>query len=127
MRFLIVFFSSLFFISGWAMDYPETRRMDSTNTYHDVDVADPYQWLEDWSSSEVKTWSADQNKIARDFLDKLPNHDEIAKRVEQVVSADTVSYCAVQKFRHFDHRPVPGFPGSAIAAWSAVPFHRSAG
>ena len=97
MRFLITVFTSLFCLSGWAMEYPEARRTDTTNTYHDVEVADPYQWLEDWSSSEVKTWSAEQNTIARGFLDNLPNRDEIAKRVEQVVSADTVSYYSAQR------------------------------
>jgi len=80
-----------------AFDYPESRRDDTTNTYHDVSVADPYQWLEDWSSSEVKNWSVRQNEVARGFLDGLPNRDEIARRVDSVMSADTVSYYSGQR------------------------------
>lgn len=80
-----------------AFDYPESRREGTTNTYHGVSVADPYQWLEDWSSAEVKTWSNRQNEIARAFLDDLPKRDDIARRVDSVMSADTVSYYSGQR------------------------------
>lgn len=94
---LAVLISAFFITSALAMDYPDTRRENSSNTYHGVQVSDHYQWLEDWSSQEVKTWSADQNGLARKFLDSLPNRTEIASRVEQVVSADTVSYSSAQR------------------------------
>ena len=97
MRYLTTFLAFLVCQPGWALDYPETRRENTTNTYHEVAVADPYQWLEDWSSEEVKAWSAAQNNVARSFLDALPHRDEIAKRVAAVVSADTVSYYAAQR------------------------------
>ena len=80
-----------------AFDYADSRRESTTNTYHEVVVDDPYQWLEDWSSEEVKTWSAEQNSVARTYLDGLPKRDEIAKRVDAVVSGDTVSYYSVQR------------------------------
>ena len=80
-----------------AFDYPESRREGTTNTYHDVVVADPYQWMEDWSSEEVKSWSTAQNQVAREFLDGLPKRDEIAKHVEAVISGDTVSYYFAQR------------------------------
>ena len=88
---------SFFSLPAAGLDYPESRRENTTNTFHDVTVADPYQWLEDWSSTEVKTWSASQNEVARKFLDGLPNRDDIARRVESVMSADTVSYYAGQR------------------------------
>jgi prolyl oligopeptidase len=80
-----------------ALDYPDTRREDTVNNYHEVLVKDPYQWLEDWSSPEVKAWSARQNSVARAFLDSLPHREEIAARVEQVMSGNTVSYYAAQR------------------------------
>jgi prolyl oligopeptidase len=80
-----------------AASYPETRRADTTNTYHEVEVKDHYQWLEDWSSEEVKSWSAAQNTLARKFLDELPNRAEIDARVEEVISGDTVSYYSAQR------------------------------
>lgn len=97
MRYITAFLACLFCLQTWALDYPESRRKDTTNSYHAVVVADPYQWLEDWSSAEVKAWSAAQNGVARSFLDALGHRAEIAKRVEAVVSADTVSYYAAQR------------------------------
>jgi len=40
--------------------------------------------LEDWSSKDVKVWSAEQNRIARNYLDALPGRAAIARRVEEV-------------------------------------------
>ena len=97
MRHLFIFLTCLLTMPVWAMDYPETRRENTTNTYHGIRVSNPYQWLEDWSSAEVKAWSVSQNEVARLFLDGLPHRAEIAKRVEAVVSADTVSYYSAQR------------------------------
>jgi len=91
---LLIGFLSL---PAMAFDYPQTRRENTSDTYHGVTVNDPYQWLEDWSLKEVKAWSASQNEVARNFLDALPNRAEIAARVESVVSADTVSYFSGQR------------------------------
>jgi len=82
---------------AWATDYPETRRVETVDRYHGVEVSDPYQWLEDWSSPEVKAWSAGQNQLARKILDELPHRAEIARRVESMISADTVSYYSAQR------------------------------
>ena len=97
MRSITFILTSLLTLTALAADYPETRREAISNTYHGVTVADPYQWLEDWSSAEVKAWSAEQNKLARSQLDALPHREAIAKRVEAVISGDTTSYYSVQR------------------------------
>jgi prolyl oligopeptidase len=97
MRYLTAFLCFLLTVPAWAMDYPKSRRVDTVNSYHGVEVQDPYRWLEDWSAPEVKAWSASQNEVARQFLDQLPHRADIAKRVEAVTSADTVSYYSAQR------------------------------
>lgn len=79
-------------LSAVASDYPETRRESTNNTYHEITIPDPYQWLEDWSSTEVKAWNAAQNEVARKRLDRLPMRAAIAKRVEEVTVGNTTSY-----------------------------------
>jgi len=88
---------ALFSITAVAGDFPETRREIAVNSYHGVDVDDPYQWLENWSSEEVKAWSAMQNEAARTYLDALPSRDAIAKRVEEVMGGNTTSYYSAQR------------------------------
>ena len=53
---ILILTTSLLFSPAWAFDYPESRRDNTVDTYHEIAVPDPYQWLEDWSSQEVKTW-----------------------------------------------------------------------
>src|SRR5262245_5345956 len=54
-----------------SLKYPETRRVDQTDEYHGVKVADPYRWLEDdvRESPEVAEWVKKQNEVARAYLD----------------------------------------------------------
>lgn len=86
-----------FIVPAMVIAAEDTRRETTSNTYHGVEVQDPYQWLEDWSSPEVKAWSAEQNTSARNFLDALSQRDAVAKHVEAVVSADTLSYSSGQR------------------------------
>ena len=41
--------------------YPETKKVDSVDTYFGEDVADPYRWLEDDRSAETEAWVKDEN------------------------------------------------------------------
>ena len=68
MRYLTILMACLLSLPAGAMDYPDSRRENTSNSYHAVEVADPYQWLEDWSSAEVKAWSASQNKVAMNSM-----------------------------------------------------------
>ncbi len=97
MRFLALGITVLTALVASAGDFPETRREIIVDTYHGTQVEDPYRWLEDWSSEEVKTWSASQNAAARKVLDALPQRDAIAARVEAAMGGDTVSYYSAQR------------------------------
>jgi prolyl oligopeptidase len=71
---------------GAAMTYPETRRGVQVDGYHGVNVADPYRWLETdvRESSEVAEWVAAQNKVARAYLDAIPERESIVERLTEL-------------------------------------------
>ena len=47
-----------------ALRYPETRTVAQVDTYHGVDVVDPYRWLEDDTSAETARWvGPDWNRV----------------------------------------------------------------
>ena len=49
--------------------YPIARRSDIADTYHGVQVADPYRWLEEADSPETAAWVEAQNTLTRSVLD----------------------------------------------------------
>jgi prolyl oligopeptidase len=81
------------------MAQPATPMRPVVDTYHGVDVRDPYRWLEDDASAEVRTWSDAQNAHARRVLDGLPGVGTIRARVTQIMSKRSPSYWSV-RFRN---------------------------
>ncbi|NMD00712.1 MAG: S9 family peptidase, partial [Bacteroidales bacterium] len=63
------------------MNYPQTKKVDTTDTYFGVKVPDPYRWLENDTSAEVKEWVESQNKVTFDYLSKIPFRDKIKNRI----------------------------------------------
>ena len=66
-----------------AMTYPETKKVDTVDTYFGTDVKDPYRWLEDDMSEETGEWVKEQNKVTFGYLDKIPYREELKKRLEK--------------------------------------------
>ena len=64
------------------LSYPKTKQVNHVDTYHGVQVADPYRWLEDDMSDETKAWVAEQNKVSFGYLEKLPLRETFKKRIE---------------------------------------------
>lgn len=73
------------------LDYPEVEKSDHVDSYHDVDVPDPYQWLEDDLSDETAEWVKAQNAVTFGFLDQIPFRDKLEKRIEQLLDYERIS------------------------------------
>lgn len=75
---------------------PKTEKDPVVETYHGVSVTDDYRWLEDWDDARVKEWSGAQDRVAREFLAKLPDLGAIKARVSEVMSVPTPSFSALK-------------------------------
>jgi prolyl oligopeptidase len=73
---------------------PATPTLPVTDTYHGVNVIDPYRWLETDDDPKVKAWSDAQNAYARSVLDRLPNIAAIRAQVTAIMSAKSPSYAS---------------------------------
>jgi len=67
------------------VEVPGTKTVDHVDTYHGVEVPDPYRWLEDMESDEVRAWIEKQNEVTREYLDDLPRRRAIRSRLEELV------------------------------------------
>jgi prolyl oligopeptidase len=66
------------------------------DTYHGVDVADAYRWLEQSADPEVMAWIASQNAHTRRVLDAWPGRDALRRRVTELTLTGSVAYGALQ-------------------------------
>ena len=67
-----------------ALNYPESRQDNTIDTYGNIQVKDPYRWLEDPHSEETKEWIAAQNKLTLNFLESIPAREKIKNRMTQI-------------------------------------------
>jgi len=67
-----------------------SRKDDVVDRLHGVDVPDPYRWLEDADSPEVKAWTEAQNSATRRVLDRFPGRAAIEKRLWQLYEIGSV-------------------------------------
>jgi len=96
--FFVVF--SLAFIFGckeenkrpaMTLEYPETQKVDTVDTYFGTEVPDPYRWLEDDLSDETAAWVKAQNEVTFGFLDQIPFRKEINDRLTELWNYEKVS------------------------------------
>ena len=81
--------------------YPVARRGDTVDTYHGVQVADPYRWLEDPDSPETKTWVEAENKVTFGFLGAIPERDRIRDRLTSIWNHERYGTPAKHGRRYF--------------------------
>jgi prolyl oligopeptidase len=68
---------------------------------HGVEVVDPYRWLEDSRSQRTRNWLGQQDAHLRSYLAALPSRNRVRKRVEELLTVDTISEPWEVGSRHF--------------------------
>ncbi|MGC9034745.1 MAG: prolyl oligopeptidase family serine peptidase [Verrucomicrobiia bacterium] len=83
-----VVIASLFIVScarvRYSINYPHSPPTNQVDYYHGVAVSDPYRWLEDLNSPQVKKWIEEQNRVTFDFLEKIPQREAIKRRLTEL-------------------------------------------
>lgn len=73
-----------------AVTYPETKTVDTVDTYFGEQVKDPYRWLEDDRSKETSDWVIAQNKVTGSYLDQIPYRQELKDRLTEIWNYEKV-------------------------------------
>lgn len=71
--------------------YPVTKKEDISEIHFGIKVEDPYRWLENDTSSEVKKWIQQQNKVTFEFLNNIPQRKKIKERLTELVNYERKS------------------------------------
>ena len=70
---------------------PMTKKLDVAEDLHGTRVTDPYRWLEESDSPEVRAWTDQQNAHTRRSLDALPGREALRGEVKDLLQIGYVS------------------------------------
>ncbi len=73
------------------VSYPETLKKEVVDNYFDVDVIDPYRWLEDDMSKETEAWVKAENKTTFAYLNNISFRSDLKKRLEYLWNYEKIS------------------------------------
>lgn len=66
------------------LTYPVTKKIEQVDAYFGVKVEDPYRWLEDEQSEDIKNWVEEQNKVTFSYLENIPFREKLRQRITEV-------------------------------------------
>lgn len=92
------------FMPAHSFTYPASRRDDCVDTYHGVEVPDPFRWLENSQSPESRQWIEAQNQVTFDYLEGLPGRAAIAKRLTELWNYERYSVPFKRGGRYFFYK-----------------------
>lgn len=100
--------------------YPRARKVDQVDEFHGVKVADPYRWMEDPNSPELRDWINAQNAVTQDFLKSIPQRDAIHQRIRESVNYARRTNPDLEggKFYHFQNS---GLQDHSVLVQSDIP------
>ena len=116
---LLMLASSLCSAKEGNSTYPETRRVDHVDTYHGVEVADPYRWLEDdpRNSEEIASWLEAQNAVTRRYLDAIEVREEFRQRLTELWNYERYSVPFEKAGKYFFSKN-DGLQNQSVLYWS---------
>lgn len=77
--------------NAMVLEYPETQKVDTLDTYFGTEVNDPFRWLEDDMSEETAAWVKAQNEVTFGYLDQIPFRKDINNRLTELWNYEKVS------------------------------------
>ena len=98
------------------LHYPSARAADQVDDYFGTKVHDPYRWMEDVDSAEVKTWVDAENALTQSFLADVPARDKIHARLMELNDFERFSAPSTEAGRYF-YRRNSGLQNQAVLYW----------
>ena len=93
-RSLFFFITSIIFLFVSCSNkpiYPITKKVPQVDSFYKVKIEDPYRWLEDFNSEEVKAWVNSQNKLTKRYVSRNKYRKEIRNNLETIWTGDSKS------------------------------------
>ena len=66
------------------IDYPITEKKVVVDSYFEINIEDPYRWLENDLSSETMKWVDTQNDVTFDYLNSIPYKNKLKDKLTKI-------------------------------------------
>lgn len=83
------------------LSYPKAHTVDQVDDYFGTKVSDPYRWMEDVDSSEVKEWIEQENLLTRSVLDSFPGRQALQQRLMDLINFERYTAPVRRGTRYF--------------------------
>ncbi len=67
------------------LSYPPARTVGQIDDYFGTKVSDPYRWMEDVDSAELKTWIDAENEVTQAYLAQVPVRETMQRRLMELI------------------------------------------
>jgi prolyl oligopeptidase len=93
---------------------PFTRVRETLDRVHGVEVSDPYRWLEETASPEVRDWVAEQRAHTRSILAAIPLRPALQRRLAEALSVGSLGPSVPRGGRRFFTRRTGAMEQAAL-------------
>ena len=85
-KLFLVIILIVFAANGYSqkLEYPVVKKVDHVDEYFGTKVEDPYRWMEDDNTEEIKDWVKRENEVTFSYLDKISFRDKIRTRLSEI-------------------------------------------
>ena len=99
--------------TSMSIQYPKARKANVSDNYFGTKVADPYRWMENDTTKEVKDWVEAENKVTRDYLSKIPYRQAIHDRLTEIWNYEKYS-TPMHKGKHYFYYKNNGLQNQSV-------------
>ncbi len=81
--------------------YPKAKTVEQVDDYFGTKVSDPYRWMEDVDSAEVKQWVDAENVLTQRYLATVPSREKMHSRLMELTNFERYTAPARRGTRYF--------------------------
>ncbi|MHC4449693.1 MAG: prolyl oligopeptidase family serine peptidase [Planctomycetota bacterium] len=82
-------------------EYPVAKTVEVVDDFHGTSVKDPYRWMEDADSEDLRAWIEAENKLTQGWLSKGSDRRKIRNRLEKLWNYEKFGVPKVEGGRYF--------------------------
>ncbi len=99
-----------------ALTYPKARTVEQVDDYFGTKVPDPYRWMEDVDSTEVKAWVDEENALTQSWLSKVPGREAMHARLMELTNFERYTV-PVRKGKRYFYTHNSGLQNQNVVYW----------